>query len=145
MEKKGVLDLMQNWVGFLYKKGGVAISLCHCEIIDLAAPLLVDGKCWGYVLCGQVFLSPPTEEMVKRAIDRAKNFGIAPEVYLEKFLKIKVVPQDYIIVAGNMLQIIASYLIELGLNKLMQEKLLEETKRRSEYENIIKMSFLKLI
>ncbi|KUJ90152.1 MAG: histidine kinase [Thermoanaerobacter thermocopriae] len=127
------------------QKGGVAISLCHCEIIDLAAPLLVDGKCWGYVLCGQVFLSPPTEEMVKRAIDRAKNFGIAPEVYLEKFLKIKVVPQDYIIVAGNMLQIIASYLIELGLNKLMQEKLLEETKRRSEYENIIKTLELKTL
>ena len=44
-----------------------------------------------------------------------------------------------------MLQIIASYLIELGLNKLMQEKLLEETKRRSEYENIIKTLELKTL
>jgi len=127
------------------QKGGVAISPCHCEIIDLAAPLLVNGKCWGYVLCGQVFLSPPTEEMVKRATDRAKNFGIAPDVYLEKFSKIKVVSQDYLIAAGNMLQVIASYLIELGLNKLMQEKLLEETKRRSEYENIIKTLELKTL
>jgi sensor histidine kinase YesM len=83
--------------------------------------------------------------MVKRATDRAKNFGIAPDVYLEKFSKIKVVSQDYLIAAGNMLQVIASYLIELGLNKLMQEKLLEETKRRSEYENIIKTLELKTL
>ncbi|SHM88694.1 Histidine kinase-, DNA gyrase B-, and HSP90-like ATPase [Caldanaerovirga acetigignens] len=120
------------------QKGGPATALCHCELVDLAAPLVVEGQCLGYILCGQVFLKPPDEEQIERARKRAIDFGLDPDLYLRSFLEIEIVPENYIYTAGEMLHIISSYIIELGINRLYQERLLEETRRRSEYENAIK-------
>ena len=127
------------------QKGGPATSLCHCELVDLAAPLVVEGRCLGYVLCGQVFLKPPDEKMIERARQRAIDFGLDPNLYLKSFLEIEIVPENYIYNAGEMLHIISSYIIELGINRLYQERLLEETRRRSEYENAIKTLELKAL
>ncbi|MGB9817502.1 MAG: sensor histidine kinase [Thermovenabulum sp.] len=127
------------------QKGGPATSVCHCELVDLAAPLVVEGQCLGYILCGQVFLKPPDEEKIERARKRAINFGIDPDLYLKSFLEIEIVPEKYIYTAGEMLHIISNYIIELGINRLFQERLLEETKRRSEYENAIKSLELKAL
>lgn len=127
------------------QKGGPATSVCHCELVDLAAPLVVEGQCLGYILCGQVFLKPPDEEKIERARKRAINFGIDPDLYLKSFLEIEIVPEKYIYTAGEMLHIISSYIIELGINRLYQERLLEETRRRSEYENAIKSLELKAL
>ncbi|MCG0276278.1 MAG: PocR ligand-binding domain-containing protein [Thermosediminibacteraceae bacterium] len=120
------------------KKGGPATSLCHCEIVDLAAPLVVEGHCLGYILCGQVFLNPPDEEKIERARKRAVEFGLDPDLYVKTFLEIETVPEKHIYTTGEMLHIISNYIIELGVNSLYQQRLLEETKRRSEYENAIK-------
>ncbi|MGB9975678.1 sensor histidine kinase [Thermovenabulum sp.] len=127
------------------QKGGPATSVCHCELVDLAAPLVVEGQCLGYILCGQVFLKPPDEEKIIRARKRALEFGLDPDLYLKSFLDIEIVPENYIYTAGEMLHIISNYIIELGINRLYQERLLEETRRRSEYENAIKSLELKAL
>ncbi|WP_425358472.1 sensor histidine kinase [Thermosediminibacter oceani] len=127
------------------KKGGPATSLCYCEIVDLAAPLVVEGHCLGYILCGQVFLRPPDEEKIERARKRALDFGLDPDLYVKAFLEIETVPKKHIYTTGEMLHIISNYIIELGVNSLYQKRLLEETKRRSEYENAIKTLELKAL
>ncbi|MGB9859944.1 MAG: PocR ligand-binding domain-containing protein, partial [Moorellaceae bacterium] len=58
------------------KSGRPAMSLCHCGVVDLAAPLIINGVCCGYVLCGQVFLQPPEERTLNKARQRARRFGI---------------------------------------------------------------------
>jgi len=127
------------------KKGGPAIEICHCGIVDLAAPLIVEGRCYGYVLCGQVSMGPPDDKSVENARKRARLFGIDTGEYLKAFMEIKLVPQSQVLSAGEMLHIFSNYIVELGVNSLMQQRLMEEQYRRSELESAVKSLELKAL
>lgn len=127
------------------KSGCTAMSLCHCGIVDLAAPLIVDGVCCGYVLCGQVFLEPPKEATLEKAWRRAERLELDPEEYVRSFLEIEVAPKGRVLAAAEMLHIFANYIVELGVSRLMQARLLEERQRRAELENTVKSLELKAL
>jgi len=127
------------------KTGRPAMALCHCGIVDLAAPLIIDGVCCGYVLCGQVFLQPPDEKALSKAKQRARRFGIDENMYVEKFLEIEVVPEKKVMAAAEMLHIVASYIVQIGASYLMQTKLLAEERRRIELENALRELELKAL
>ncbi len=127
------------------KTGRPAMSLCHCGIVDLAAPLIIDGVCCGYVLCGQVFLQPPDERALNKARQRARRFGLEEKEYMESFLEIEVVPEKRVMAAAEMLYIVASYIVEMGASQLMQARLLAEERRRAELENALRALELKAL
>lgn len=127
------------------KSGRPAMSLCHCGVVDLAAPLIINGVCCGYVLCGQVFLQPPEERTLNKARQRARRFGIEEKEYVESFLEIEVVPEKRVVAAAEMLHIVSSYIVEMGASHLMQAKLLAEERRRIELENALRDLELKAL
>ncbi len=125
---------------------GTPIMLpCHCGLIDLAAPIVVEGRCFGYVLCGQVFLTPPKNKDIENAKIRAKQFGLDVDEYVQSFLEVKVLTKDRLLAAAEVVNIFSNYLVELGLNRLMQQRLMEEERRRLKLENLLRVAELKAL
>jgi ligand-binding sensor protein len=127
------------------EKGEPAMEKCHCDIVDLAAPLIAEGRCYGYALCGQVFIGPPDDKSIEKAKMRAKLFGVDANEYLDAFMEIKVIPQSQVLSAGEILHIFSNYIVELGANSIIQRRLLEEQYKRFELESIIKSLELKVL
>lgn len=120
------------------KVGRPVMTFCHCGIVDLATPLVLDGICYGYVLCGQVFLEPPDEKALNEARRRAIRFGLDPDEYVESFLEIKVVPYNRVIAAAETLYLVANYIVEMGASRVAQRKLMEEERKRAELERALR-------
>lgn len=127
------------------EKGVPFMFPCHCGLIDLAAPIVVEGKCFGYVMCGQVFLEPPTDKDIEKAKIRATKFGLDVEDYVQSFLEVKVFTKDRLIAATEMVNIFSNYLVELGFNRLIQQRLMEEERRRLKLENLVQVMELKVL
>jgi two-component system LytT family sensor kinase len=127
------------------EQGKPVIFPCHCGLMDLAAPIVVEGKCYGYILCGQVFLEPLEAEDIRRAKIRAKKFGLDVDDYVQSFLDVKVFTKDRLIAATEMLNIFSNYIVELGINNLMQQRLLEEERLRLQLENTLHAMELKVL
>lgn len=127
------------------KKGKPVMFPCHCGLIDIAAPIVVEGKCFGYVLCGQVFLAPPETKDIQKARIRAREFGLDVDDYIQSFLEVKLFTKDRLIAATEMLHIFSNYVVELGINRLMEQRLLEEERRRLQLENLIQIMELKVL
>jgi ligand-binding sensor protein len=126
-------------------QGEPVIFPCHCGLMDLAAPIVVEGKCYGYILCGQVFLTPPEADDIRKAKARAKKFGLDVDDYVQSFLEVKVFTKERLIAATEMLNIFSNYIVELGINNLMQQRLLEEERLRLQLENALQAMELKAL
>ncbi|KUK31191.1 MAG: Histidine kinase [Thermoanaerobacterales bacterium 50_218] len=120
------------------ESGGPTMALCHCGIVDLGAPIVIDGVCYGYVLCGQVLLEAPRAADIEEARKRALRFGLDPDIYVESFLEIEVVPEHRVRAAAEMLHITANYIVEMGISRLTQKKLLEEDRKLAELERTLR-------
>ncbi|AEE92092.1 Histidine kinase [Tepidanaerobacter acetatoxydans Re1] len=127
------------------EQGKPIIFPCHCGLMDLAAPIVVEGKCYGYILCGQVFLEPPEAENIRQARVRAEKFGLDVNDYVQSFLEVKVFTKQRLISATEMLNIFSNYIVELGINNLMQQRLLEEERLRLQLENTLHAMELKVL
>ncbi|MGB4630673.1 MAG: PocR ligand-binding domain-containing protein [Tepidanaerobacteraceae bacterium] len=127
------------------EQGKPVIFPCNCGLMDLAAPIVVEEKCYGYILCGQVFLEPPEAEDIRKARLRAKKFGLDEDEYVQSFLEVKVFTRERLIAATEMLNIFSNYIVELGINNLMQQRLLEEERLRMQLENTLHSLELKVL
>jgi len=101
--------------------GKPAIYYCHAGLMDFAAPIIIEGKQIGAMLGGQVLSQLPDKESFKRI---AGEMGINEEDYLEALDKIRIVPEESIRAAANLLYVVANALSKIGYQKL---KLMEQT------------------
>ncbi|KKM11484.1 histidine kinase [Clostridiales bacterium PH28_bin88] len=125
--------------------GKTSMHYCHSGLIDLAAPLMVNGACWGSILCGQVLLSKPGKEELGHAVWRAKKLGLNTEEYVDAFREIEVVPENRVRAAAELLQMVANYIVEMGVSRLFQQKLVEEIRTRAEMEQALRSLELKAL
>lgn len=97
------------------RTGKPAIYYCHGGLMDFAAPIVVEGKQLGSMLGGQVLPQPPDEEKFRRI---AVELGIEPEEYLTALRKIRIVPEESIRAAADLLYIVANALSRMGYQRL---------------------------
>lgn len=116
----------------------VCIHYCHAGLIDLAAPIIVDGVHYGSVLCGQVLLSEPKAQKNKQVLRTANELKLNPDKALRAFKRIKVVDKRRVKASAELLHIISSYIVQMSLNKINQRKLLVEINRKIELEKALK-------
>jgi len=108
--------------------GGPLVYRCHCGLIDMASPLIIEGRLVGTLLCGQVLLRPYTEEEVRKEIVPLWPCD-ASEVddWVQDFLALPVVDETTVLNAMNLLNVMASHIVELCERHLIESKLLHRT------------------
>ena len=121
--------------------GKPAIYYCHAGLIDFAVPIVVDNQHIGSVLGGQVLPAKPDEEKFRKI---AAEIGVDPDEYIEALRKIKIVPEEQINQAAEMLFLTVNQVTE---NHTNMKKLVEAEKEKSridiaEASNKAKSDFL---
>ncbi|MBC7321623.1 MAG: PocR ligand-binding domain-containing protein [Acetomicrobium sp.] len=108
--------------------GGPLVYRCHCGLIDMASPLMIEGRLVGTLLCGQVLLRPYTEEEVRSEIAPLWPCS-ADELddWVNDFLALPVVDESTVMNAMNLLNVMASHVVELCERHLIESKLLHRT------------------
>ena len=83
-----------------WESGEPLIYKCHAGLVDMAAPILVNGKNVGSVLGGQVLTTPPDEQVFK---SYAEELGVNPKKYFEAAQQVPVVSVEKVKSASRLL------------------------------------------
>lgn len=126
-----------------WKSGKPLVYKCHAGLVDMAAPIMVNGKQVGSVLGGQVLTSPPDEWVFKRY---AKELGINPEHYYDAVKRVPIVSTEKVKAASRLLFQIASKMGDVHqqsnhikkINALLEQ---ENHYFRQTHDNSIILSF----
>ena len=86
---------------------------CHAGLKDLAAPILVDDKLMGCCIGGQVLTEEPNKQ---KAMQAAERMGIEPEEYWEAISKVRILPEEDLQKAADILFLMAKTLSSIASN-----------------------------
>jgi ligand-binding sensor protein len=129
-----------------YEIGGPYIYHCHASLVDVSAPIIVNGSHVGSVSCGQILLEPLTNAYRDRVRRRLAQFSEEFQLLQMRALEqVQVVPLKRVrglaqllsVVANNIVNLIISNTREKEIN-IQTAKLLDEIKARSLLEKEIK-------
>ena len=134
------------------KKAKPVHHLCHSDLTDLAAPILLHGKHIGTILCGQVLKKGLDRQKVDQVFSKWKNSTINQNLLSLYHKQLKHTDEKQLEATMQTLQLAASYLSELAANYLTQkelnesrQKLLEERHIREQLERLLKETELKAL
>ncbi|MFI8493143.1 PocR ligand-binding domain-containing protein [Peribacillus butanolivorans] len=108
------------------------LHYCHSGLVDIAAPIILNGEYLGSVLCGQVLFENRDEKHVDQIREKIKHLSIDQELLQLYVDRIEFTGRKRIEAAIEMLQLVANYIIERGANTLAQEELNEKNKKLKE-------------
>lgn len=135
--EKGCYESDRRVGGAAAKWKNLSLHQCHCTLIDMAAPLIVDGVYWGAVLCGQVLLEKPQEEQIEQVRQVARRYGVDEEKLCAALHRIEVVTEEKIRAAGELLQIVANYIVEMSVSRITSQRLTRQLKEKADMERVM--------
>ena len=124
------------------QKGNPMIYNCHCGLKDCAAPIVVNGIYIGSVLGGQVLIDE-SERKSLHVRKLATEFDLPRDQLQHVVNQMSVVPEAYLQRCINFYSFLASYVAELSMKKITQEKLIEETNEKLRLQKMVKTQELK--
>lgn len=101
-----------------HESGRVQTYVCDNGLIDVAAPITIDGTYLGGIYCGQVLPSDRREELIEEILRRNDYLGIPREELLALAQRIPVLPRERIQAAAELLQLIAGQIVQRGIERL---------------------------
>lgn len=113
------------------EKGEPVIYTCHAGLTHLVVPIIVAGQHIASIIGGQFSKEPPNEEHFRKV---AKELGIEDEKkYIEALRKVKIIPEENIKSAAQLLFIVANSISEIARKNY---ELSEKSKKESLIRNI---------
>lgn len=109
-----------------YSSGKPEAYVCMGGLMDVAAPIAIEGEYLGCILCGQVMLAEDRERFVKDIIARNMPLGLPRQALLDAIQQIPAIPRDRLNAAVEMLMLTANHIVEIGMTNLVQARLLKE-------------------
>lgn len=100
-----------------------AIYKCHANLVDFAAPIIFDGEQIGSILGGQCLTEEPDEAFYRQ---KAIEYGIDPDKYVEAVKKAYVISMDRIEAAANLLYLVAGKISSMAHQKILIDQMVEE-------------------
>jgi transcriptional regulator of acetoin/glycerol metabolism/ligand-binding sensor protein len=113
-----------------WKSGKPLVYKCHAGLVDMAAPIMVNGRQVGSVLGGQVLTSPPDEWLFRRY---AKELEIDPEQYFDAVKRVPIVSKEKIKAASRLLFQIATKMGDVHLQQENIKKISSLLERENHY------------
>ncbi|WP_407408234.1 PocR ligand-binding domain-containing protein [Peribacillus sp.] len=125
---------------------------CHSGLVDVAAPIILNGEYLGSVLCGQLLLENRDEKRIEQSREKLRSLPINQGL-LELYLgEIEFTSRKRIKAVMEMLELVANYIIKTAVNFLAQEelntmnqKLVEEMNARASLEKLLEEAQLKIL
>lgn len=105
--------------------------VCMGGLVDVAAPITIEGEYLGCLLCGQVVLSEDHESFIKDIVRRNTSLGLPYKHVLAAAQQIPVIPRERLDAAVEMLMLTANHIIEMGMTNLSQARLLKEAQEKA--------------
>lgn len=128
------------------EEGKSAPYVCESGLIDMAAPIILENRFIGTILCGQIILEEDgREKTLERVKERTKDIDIDFDTIKRKFNDIEVLPKSRIVAATEFLSITANYIAEMGLANIYQQELLEESRSRRQLEEHLRTKKLQIL
>ncbi len=135
-----------------FETGSPYIYHCHASLVDVAAPIIVNGHHVGSVSCGQILVQPLTDsyrERVRRGLAdfpeklREEQMQALEEVAVLPLKRVRGLAQLLSAIANNIVSLIISNIREKEMN-LQNVKLIDEIRARALLEKEIKNAQLNL-
>ncbi|KYH29506.1 sensor histidine kinase [Clostridium colicanis] len=121
------------------------VYTCHAGLIDCAAPIIVNDIYLGAVLGGQVLLKG---QQTRDSID-LNRISQEYEIPLDKLTEaaecIEIVESDYVQNCTEFYTFLANYIAQMGMQTIIQKKLLKESQDKMKLEQYAKKMQLKTI
>ncbi|MFE4243364.1 sensor histidine kinase [Peribacillus butanolivorans] len=134
------------------KQAKPILHYCHSGLVDIAAPIILNGEYLGSVLCGQVLLENRDEKHVNQIREKIKHIPMDQELIQLYVEKIEFTGRKRIEAVIEMLQLVANYIIKTGANNLAQDelneknqKLMEEMEVRATLEKFLEEAQFKVL
>ncbi|WP_051533810.1 sensor histidine kinase [Desulfitibacter alkalitolerans] len=110
---------------------------CHCGLNDMATPLIIDDVYWGAVLSGQVLFEKPSPQKLRQIRQMAVKFDIDPDRLENAFKEIQVVSETTCRAAGELMQIVAKYIVEMSVSKITHQKFIQQVEDSAKKERVM--------
>ncbi|GEN36555.1 MULTISPECIES: sensor histidine kinase [Aneurinibacillus] len=128
------------------------IHRCHSGLVDLAAPIIHDGRYLGAILCGQVLITENEAEQlaaIHRSVsglplDQTKLAESLRQVARQDKKKVSAIAELLFLTANYIIKMIAEQVAQQELNEKTQ-KLVEELRVRAELEKTLQDIELKML
>jgi PAS domain S-box-containing protein len=99
-----------------------------CETVFIAAPIVIQDKVMGSILCGQVRTEKPNDDIVK---EFAKQIEVDEDKLLKAANDLMIYPEPVLQAWGDLLQSIANIVAEVGHERLVSHRIEESAEERS--------------
>ena len=127
------------------RRGGPHVYRCRGGLLDIAAPIIIQGDYIGCILCGQVMPTDATEADFEEIVAHNVPLGIPAEDLRRAAREIPLVPRERIGAAAEMLFQMANYVVEMGVVNIMQSKLLDEARERAALQAALQEAQLRML
>lgn len=114
-----------------YSSGEPATYTCMGGMMDAAAPITIEGRYLGCILCGQVVLSEEDEQFRSGMIERNAVLGLPRRQLLDAIALVPSLPRERLDAAVEMLMLTANHIVEMGMTNLIQSRLLREAQEKA--------------
>lgn len=102
------------------RTGKPAVYYCGNGLMDFGAPILLNGRQIGSIIGGQILPSPPDRE---KYIKIAQEIGVDPNQYIAALDRVKVVPEEQIQAAADLLFLVAGEFSKMGFQSLSMKNM----------------------
>lgn len=128
-----------------FKEGKPQTYLCDGGMMDVAAPIIIDGEYLGGILCGQVVLAEAQDQFVEGIVARNLPLRLPYEDVVNMAKQVPAIPRERLDAAVEMLFIMASHIIEMGVANLTKTKLLTEVEEKAQLKAALQSAQLRAL
>lgn len=112
------------------KFGEPYIFRCHSGLVAFAAPIIIDGKHLGSIICGQVLMWEPEDFFWTEIRQMNKGLGVELDDLIEGAKELEVVSSKKVQAAADLLFVVANHIMETGMTSLKQRQEIAEQQAR---------------
>ena len=128
-----------------YKEGEPQTYLCYGGLMDVAAPIIINGEYLGGILCGQVVLTEERETFIEGIIERNLPLGFSEEHLRELAEQVPAIPRERLDAAVEMMFVMANHITEMGVAYLSKNKLLKEAEEKAQLQEALQNAQLRAL
>jgi len=104
------------------KFGEPYIFRCHAGLVAFAAPIVIEGKHVGSIICGQVLMWEPEDFFWEEIAEMTAGLNIDPDVLITAAGELEVISGRKVQAAADLLFVVANQIMQSGVIALQQRK-----------------------
>lgn len=119
------------------KLGEPYIFRCHAGLVAFCAPIIIDGKSFGSIICDQVLMWEPEDFFWEEVQEMTEELDIEPQLLFKTGNTLEVFSGNKVQAAADLLYVVANQIMQSGMlaNQQRKEIALRQTQLGEEIQN----------